>query len=186
MMKNGRTEVVHKLLYKPLFYWTVITAVLGIIAVFVPNLSTVLFAVVAFFFSSLAFILSNAGFFTELRDRKINENEKRLEKFYWPTKRLLENLQRNNFAITSDKDEIIKELENIAQYKYLAKKNINPNKDTKESFIKFKDSFSQCVMLNETCLDQTDNSLFNTLLNCVKDDIDLYEMKIEENLESLE
>jgi hypothetical protein len=57
-----------------------------------------------------------------VRDRILNESEKRLQKFYGPTNRLLEGIQKSNFDIDGKQDKIIEELENIVQYKYLAKK----------------------------------------------------------------
>jgi glucan phosphoethanolaminetransferase (alkaline phosphatase superfamily) len=179
-VKDMKNKLYIEIITKPFKYIVLAAAILFLINFVYPDSYKFAFAIFAFLFTSLVFIYTNAEYWLKIRDRVLKESEKRLKKFYGPTNRILENIQRSNFDITGKEDNIIEELENIVQYKYLAKN------DTKKSFLEVKAAFLECVSSKKTCLDPKDKDIVNTLFCCIKRDINFYEALIEDELESLE
>jgi hypothetical protein len=179
-MNSKKTKIYVTIILKPIILFVLAAVILIFVNNLVPTIAQSSFSLAIFMFAAFAFVYTNANYFFGIRDRFITESRERLNKFYRPICRLEADLKRKGYDISKSKDEIIKELENIEQYRYFGKE------DTKESFKKFKKAFSQCIFSNKTNLDQNDIDLLDALICCVKRDIKSYETEIEDNLKSLD
>lgn len=114
----------------------------------------------------------------DMRGYEISETEKRLEKFYIPTRDLIESIKESNYCIGDYyKSSIKNSIKELSRWKYLVNEE---NTELKEEFTRFENAF-----MNKKYLTTEEISHMNYLLDLVKQDITSYENAIVGQLAKL-